>query len=38
MDESTLKNFIGFDEEAVVFHTCVQSIIDSCKVPVSFIL
>ena len=36
MDESTLKIFIGFDDkEAVVFHTCVQSIIDSCKVPVS---
>ena len=36
MDESTLKIFIGFDDkEAVVFHTCVQSIINTCKVPVS---
>ena len=36
MEESTLKIFIVFDDkEAVVFHTCVQSIIDTCKVPVS---
>ena len=31
-----LKIFIGYDDkEAVVFHTCVQSIIEKCKVPVS---
>ena len=36
MNLETLKIFIGFDEkEAVVFHTCVQSIIEKCKVPVS---
>ena len=36
MSNSTLKVFIGFDEkEAVVFHTCVQSIIEQCKVPIS---
>ena len=36
MQIETLNIFIGFDEkEAVVFHTCVQSIIEKCKVPVS---
>ena len=36
MGNTTLKVFVGFDEkEAVVFHTCVQSIIEHCKVPVS---
>jgi len=36
MSSETLKIFVGFDEkEAVVFHTCVQSIIEKCKVPVS---
>ena len=36
MENETLKVFIGYDEkEAVVFHTCVQSIIEKCKVPVS---
>ena len=36
MENETLKVFIGYDEkEAVVFHTCVQSIIEHCKVPVS---
>jgi len=36
MSTETLKIFVGFDEkEAVVFHTCVQSIIEKCKVPVS---
>lgn len=36
MKQDTLKIFIGFDDkEAVVFHTCVQSIIEKCTVPVS---
>ena len=36
MENETLKVFIGYDEkEAVVFHTCVQSIIETCSVPVS---
>ena len=36
MEQETLEIYIGFDEkEAVVFHTCVQSIIEKCKVPVS---
>ena len=36
MEQETLKIFIGFDDkEAVVFHTCVQSIIEKSKVPVS---
>ena len=36
MEQETLNIYIGFDEkEAVVFHTCVQSIIEKCKVPVS---
>ena len=36
MNDTALKVFVGFDEkEAVVFHTCVQSIIEHCKVPVS---
>ena len=36
MNLETLKIFVGFDEkESVVFHTCVQSIIEKCKVPVS---
>ena len=36
MENETLKVFIGYDEkEAVVFHTCVQSIIETSNVPVS---
>ncbi len=36
MENETLKVFIGYDDkEAVVFHTCVQSIIEKCNVPVS---
>ena len=36
MEQETLDIYIGYDEkEAVVFHTCVQSIIEKCKVPVS---
>ena len=36
MKDENIKIFIGYDEkEAVVFHTCVQSIIEKCTVPVS---
>ena len=36
MNKEPLKIFIGYDErEAVVYHTCVQSIIENTKVPVS---
>lgn len=36
MDNSVLKIFVGYDpKEAVVFHTCVQSIIENTKTPVS---
>ena len=36
MEQETLDIYIGYDEkEAVVFHTCVHSIIEKCKVPVS---
>ena len=30
-----LKIFIGYDKEAVAYHTCVQSILDNTNVPVS---
>lgn len=36
MINEPLDIFIGYDEkESVVFHTCVQSIIEKCNVPVS---
>ena len=36
MNNSVLKIFIGYDpKEAVVYHTCVQSIIENTKMPVS---
>ncbi len=38
MENETLKIFIGFDKrEATVFHTCVQSIVENTKAPVSII-
>ena len=38
MKNSMLKVFIGYDpKESVIFHTCVQSVIENTKSPVSII-